>query len=114
MELAQFDRDITLAELLRGISSTKLDANLDGALGTGWSLVDCNDTLLLGSAVPVNLAQNFHRLALRVELDTIGHLCADCVPERIARAAAWLELVLAANYRYSMASDLHLETVFIN
>lgn len=114
MELAQFDRDITLTELLRGISSAKLCAALDNSLGAGWTLQDSAGSLLLGAPAPLAAEKDMHSAALRVELESIGTLSAAVTPERIAAAAAWLELVLAANYRYSMASDLHLETVAIN
>lgn len=114
MELAQFDRDITLTELLRGISSAKLCAALDNSLGAGWTLHDSAGSLLLGTPAPLAMQQAIHSAALRVELESIGTLSAAVTPERIAAAASWLELVLAANYRYSMASDLHLETVAIN
>ena len=113
MELAQFDRDITLAELLHGISSVKLSATLDQSLGGGWSLQSSDGVLLLGASLLTH-EQNINSVALRVELESIGSLFAACALERIASVAAWLELVLTANYRYSMAADLHLETVFIN
>lgn len=114
MELAQFDRDITLAELLRAISGVKLGAALDRSLGSSWALHDSAGGLLLGTAEHLTPEQNIQGVALRVELESIGKLSAAGAPESIASAAAWLELVLAANYRYSMASDLHLEAVAIN
>lgn len=114
MQSAQFDRDITLAELLRGISSAKLSAALDRSLGAGWGLQDSEGSLLLGAPASGPAGQDIGRAGLRVELENIGTLCAAVAPERLAGVAAWLELVLAANYRYSMASDLHLETVAIN
>lgn len=114
MKLAQFDRDITLVELLRGSSSTKLSTVLDQSLGAPWNLQSSDGSVLLGAAPLSAQAQDIHSVALRVELESIGKLSASCPLERIARVASWLELVLAANYRYSMASDLHLETVAIS
>lgn len=110
----QFDRDITLAELLRGIASAKLSAALDVALAADWRLVDPDGTVLLRSEPPPADTGTWSSVSLRLELEPMGVLSTQGAQERLPGAAAWLELLLAATHRYSMAADLHLETVFIN
>lgn len=113
-QFSQFDRDITLAELLRGIHSAKLSAALDLSLAADWRLQGCDDNVLLRSAQPHTENGTWCSVGLRVELETVGTLSTHGPQERLPGAAAWLELLLAATHRYSMAADLHLETVFIN
>ncbi|MBI3285523.1 MAG: two-component sensor histidine kinase [Burkholderiales bacterium] len=112
MDLAQFDRDITLAELLRGISGTRLSAALDRSLRSNWRLLDSSGNDLLCSQNLRDEDGSWNSAVLRVELESIGSLAAECEQAGVDTCAAWLELVLAGAHRYSMAADLHLETVF--
>lgn len=114
MEFAQFDRDITLTELLRGISSARLSAALDATLQANWRLLDSRGTQLLCAQTQREQHAPSKRATLRVELENIGSLESACEQERLDACAAWLELVLAGAHRYSMAADLHLETVVIS
>ncbi len=114
MQPAQFDREMTLAELLQGVSSAKLSAALDQSLQVHWVLQASDGAALLASTLPGSSTATTFNVALQIELDAIGTLSAQCAPEQVNSAAAWLQLVLTANHRYSMAADLHLETVFIN
>ncbi|MEN3296148.1 MAG: two-component system, NtrC family, sensor kinase [Burkholderiales bacterium] len=108
--LAQFDRDVTLAELLRAVPRKKLETALNGTIGHGWRVVDGDGTAILGSN-PTSGAAAI-AIPLRIDIEVIGRLQASDVPrERIEAAATWLEMVLASAYRYQMAADLHLEAV---
>lgn len=114
MESNQFDRDITLEELLRGISSIKLRSALDQSLGASWSLRDRTGQILLHSASSHEDALNASGVPLEVELEMIGQLHATCSTERRLSTASWLELLLTAAHRYCMVADLHSEVVFTN
>jgi len=114
MESNQFDRDITLEELLRGISSIKLRSALDQSLGASWSLRDRTGQILLHSASSHEDALNASGVPLEVELEMIGQLHATCSNERRLSTASWLELLLTAAHRYCMVADLHSEVVFTN
>ncbi len=73
MELAQFDRDITLAELIRGISRQKLAKALDQSLQVGWRLGDTEDKILLESGTAIDDPASCAKLRLRIELEDIGY-----------------------------------------
>lgn len=112
MEISQFDRDITLAELLRGIPGARLSAALDRSLHGNWRLLDSAGAHLLCAQTLREGDGPWNGASLRVELESIGRLEADCEQDKVDACAAWLELALASAHRYSMAADLHLETVF--
>jgi two-component system NtrC family sensor kinase len=108
--LAQFDRDVTLAELLRAVPRKKLETALGGTIGHGWRLVDADGAAILGSDLDTAIAAI--AIPLRIDIEVIGRLQTSGVPrERTEAAATWLEMVLASAYRYQMAADLHLEAV---
>jgi two-component system NtrC family sensor kinase len=108
--LARFDRDITLAELLRAVPRKKLETALSGTIGNGWRVVDADGEAILGS--DLNTAAAAIAIPLRLDIEVIGRLLASDVPrEHVEAAATWLEMVLASSYRYQMAADLHLEAV---
>lgn len=114
MKALQFDRDLTLAELLRSVSGTKLDAALDQLLGAQWQLVDLDGTPVRASNAYTDAGINAEAIALplRCDIDIVGQLLASDVPHATAEAAsAWLELVLAGSSRYHMAADLHVAMV---
>lgn len=108
--LSEFDRDISLAELLRAVPRTKLEAALSATIGDVWCIADADGTTLMDSGV-TPVAGNIE-FALRVDIETIGMLRApDARRQQAGAAAAWLEMVLASANRYRMAADLHLEAV---
>jgi two-component system NtrC family sensor kinase len=108
--LMQFDRDITLTELLRAVSRVKLETALSKTIGPAWHIVDADDVPLLGPGVGTAAATM--AIPLRIDIEIIGRLLAGAAArEHVEAAAAWLEMVLASAYRYQMAADLHLEAV---
>lgn len=110
MKALPFDRNLTLAELLRGISGPRLDVALSQLLGAQWQLTDLD-----GKAVRASLSgagAGALSVPLHCDIDTVGQLWATGVSGAQAQAAAaWLELVLAGAYRYQMAADLHVEAI---
>jgi two-component system NtrC family sensor kinase len=108
--LAQFDRDVTLVELLRAVPRAKLESALAGILGHAWRLVDASGTVILGTDI-ITVADAI-AIPLRIDIETIGRLQAtDVARNRLEAAAALLEMILTSSYRYQMAADLHLEAV---
>lgn len=110
MKAGRFDRDVTLAELLRAVPRPRLDAALDRTVGSVWCMVDTAGTLLWASKE--SAGSEMTAFPLRVEIETVGHLQ---VPPQCSTqaeiAVRWLDMVLASAYRYQMAADLHFETV---
>ncbi len=106
---ARFDRDLPLAELLRGVPRGRLDAALARTVGNAWRLVDADGAIAAEAGPPV---ADPAAVPLRLDIDVVGQLQ---VPQarhaHAAVAVAWLEMVLASAQRYRMAADLHLETV---
>ena len=110
MKALPFDRDLTLVELLRGVSGARLDAALSKLLGAQWQLTDLDGKAVRSSLLGApGAAMSW---PLHCDIDTVGQLrAADVSGEQAQAAAAWLDLVLAGAYRYQMAADLHIETV---
>lgn len=108
--LAQFDRDVTLVELLRAIPRAKIESALNKSLGNAWNLADGDAVALAG---PQALdASTAIAVPLTVEIETIGKLTASGVRrEQVEAATSWLEIALASAYRYQMAASLHLQAV---
>src|SRR3569832_2755510 len=107
MEMQHFDRELTLAELLMGMDGAQLLAALQGVLAGPVRLLDERGQPVLGGGMPVAA----RRVAVRGELEPLGHLEA-AAPEELLRAAArLLEFFLGGAARYRMAADLQLETV---
>lgn len=110
MNSPQFDREIELAELLSPKIAAKLHPALCATLGPHWRILDAvGEQVLEGSdgtgSDPIDLP-------LSIDIEKIGSLIAFDVPrERVAGAARWIELMLAAEYRYRMAADIHVEAV---
>lgn len=111
MEIAQFDRDITLAELIRGISRQKLAKALDQSLQVGWRLCDTEGKVLLESSIAIDDLTKCAKLRLRIELEDIGFLLTNAPRDKIENISIWMGLVLSSAHRYSMAADIHLESV---
>jgi two-component system NtrC family sensor kinase len=108
--LAQFDRDITLAELLRAIPARKLESMLARTVGNSWQILDAGGTPLLGPGT--GTAEDILTRPLRVDIETIGQLAvANAQREQLELAATWLDMLLAGANRYLMAADLHLEAI---
>lgn len=108
--LSSFDRDVSLAELLRAVPRARLEAALNKTLGDAWRIVEANGESVLDSG------PNAHALAvdvpLRIDIEVIGRLLAPDARRLHAQVAvAWLEMVLTSAHRYRMAADLHLEAV---
>lgn len=110
MKALPFDRDLTLVELLCGVSGPRLDAALSKLLGPHWQLTDLDGKVVRTSLLGARGAAL--SVPLHCDIDTVGQLWATDVPgEQAQAAAAWLDLVLAGAYRYQMAADLHVEAV---
>lgn len=110
MKALPFDRDLTLLELLRGVSAPRLEAALSKLLGPLWQLTDLDGKAVRSS--PLGARGAALSVPLHCDIDTVGQLWAADVPgEQVQAAAAWLDLVLAGAYRYQMAADLHVEAV---
>lgn len=107
MSVEHFDRELSLGELLPPASQERLHSALQGLLGVGVWLCDGQDEVILSAPGPMPE----QRLAIAVELEPIAYLHADAPPSQLEGAAELLRLVLLANARYVMASDLHLEAV---
>lgn len=101
-----FDRELTLLDLLRGIDTRRLLTDLGGLLEAPVSIVDSQDHCLVGK--PTTTATS--SLPLIVELEAIGKISADVPPPKLQAAADLVSLLLRTNARYLMASDLHLQT----
>jgi two-component system NtrC family sensor kinase len=110
MKALPFDRDLTLLELLRGVSAPRLEAALSKLLGPLWQLTDLDGKAVRSS--PLGARGAALSVPLHCDIDTVGQLWAADVPgEQVQAAGAWLDLVLAGAYRYQMAADLHVEAV---
>ncbi|HYD81099.1 MAG TPA: ATP-binding protein [Paucimonas sp.] len=109
-ELARFDRDLTLAELLRATPRAKLERAIDSLAGNGWQLVDAEGVALLGPGVASE--ENVAAIDIRVDVEVVGRLLvAGAARERIDILGAWIDMAFAGASRYQMASDLHVEAV---
>lgn len=97
-----FDRDLDLRELLRGVDDVALTGALRELLGTDARLVDANGALGAPAAA---------RAALSVELEPIAYLEAHTDPARLRAAASLLQQVLRSNARYLLAARLHTQAV---
>src|SRR3569832_629712 len=107
MEMQHFDRELTLADLLMGMDGAQLLAALQGVLAGPVRLLDERGQPVLGGGMPVAA----RRVAVRGELEPLGHLEAAASEEHLRAAARLLEFILRGAARYRMAVDLHLETV---
>ena len=112
-----FDQELTLAELLRGVAPAKLVTALATLLGGDVRLVAADGAELAAgrpdTAPPDPLSNpRSNRTPLRHEFETIGFVESGVSEaHRVEAAAALVEMLLAANARYQMASRLHTEVV---
>ncbi|MDC8759522.1 sensor histidine kinase [Janthinobacterium fluminis] len=114
---ARFDREPTLAELLRALPRGHLPALLERALGPRWEVRDAGGARVLGPGLdgpgrdgpgPDGAPDAAAEAPLRLGIDVLGRLSGAAAG--VADAAAWLELVLAVAERYRMAAELHVES----
>ncbi|GAB4254115.1 MAG: hypothetical protein Kow0065_00780 [Methylomicrobium sp.] len=105
---ADFERELTLDELLKGVDKTRLSAALTVLLGSPVGIINDSGVCLLGE----NAAEMTEKVPLSGELETIGYLLGEngIAAERMRAAATMLQLILRCNARFLMASDLHLQT----
>lgn len=102
-----FERDLSLKDLLHGIDKQRLEMALDTLLGVPSAIFNPKDECLLGLPDPANNAVS---QTLYGELEPIGRIAAAVPPERLKAAADLVTLLLRSNARYFMASELHLQT----
>lgn len=102
-----FERDLNLQDLLRGIDKQRLETALQALLGAPIAIFDPRGACLLGAS---DLANDAPSLPLHGELEPIGNIKAAVPPHLLKAAADLLRLLLHTNARYLMASDLHLQT----
>src|SRR3569832_1649757 len=102
MEMQHFDRELTLADLLMGMDGAQLLAALQGVLAGPVRLLDERGQPVLGGGMPVAA----RRVAVRGELEPLGHLEAAAPEEHLRAAARLLEFILrgAARYRVLAAN----------
>ncbi len=105
-----YDSELSLRELLSGISADRLSAALTVLLGGSFRVVDTNGAVAAGEAAP--LAGESQRVALVHDLETVGFLETLSREEGKPQAAAGLlELFMQSGARYFMASEMHIEVV---
>lgn len=107
IDSGRFDRELSLTELLRSIDMNRLAESLASLLGGAVRLDDAGGTVILAAG---NLEQPRHA-ALMGELESIGMLYGAADEQRLRGAAELLRLILRANARYLMASELHTEVI---
>jgi two-component system NtrC family sensor kinase len=108
--LQQFDRDLSLAELLPPPAAAELVLALRSLLGGEVRLLDLQERAIAG---PAAVAAEPARVAvpLTLQLDTLGFLEGPGPLPRLRAAARLAEQVLQSGARYCMTADLHLEAV---
>ena len=105
----EFDRQVSLGNILGGVPKKALDAAMNASVGPAWRIVDgAGATLREGGAA----LEETVSAPLVVDLEPVGIL--HLPPERkdqLSACSRWIELLLGASNRYRMAADLHLEAV---
>ncbi|MCK9607909.1 MAG: HAMP domain-containing histidine kinase [Methylomonas sp.] len=102
-----FERDLSLNELLHGIDKQRLETALHTLLNAPLAIFNQQGECLLGAP---EQAKDAISQPLYGELEPIGRLTAAIPQDRLKAATALITLLLRANARYLMASDLHLQT----
>jgi two-component system, NtrC family, sensor kinase len=108
--LQQFDRDLSLRDLLHATDAQALVQALDLLLGQPVRILDLDNSVVAGSK-QVGVDAACVAVPLTVQLDTVGFLEAAGPLPRVQAAASMVEQVLRAGARYCMAADLHMESV---
>lgn len=110
-----FDREVTLAELLKLVPEENLQTALCGTVPGAWWVVDCSGQVLRqrrGEPVLDTLPDGTVKAPIRCGIDTLGHLHAlPAAAGQVAMAKPWLELVLRDAHLYRMAADVHLHAI---
>ncbi|MBE0435612.1 MAG: HAMP domain-containing histidine kinase [Methylomicrobium sp.] len=103
-----FERDLNLDELLKGIDKSRLVSALNVLLDTTVGVVDDTGASVIGD----NSSKTVDGVPLHGELEPVGFLqTRTAVPsERLSAAADLMQLILRCNARYLLASDIHLQT----
>lgn len=104
--LPDFERELTLTDLLRGIDKQRIQNALQGLLDGSVALVDIDGDCLFGTLPDKELP----RMPVVGELEAIGYLVADIPQAQLKAAADFLTLLLRCNARYLLASDIHIQT----
>ena len=102
-----FERELTLQDLLRGIDSQRLLTALQALVNASVSIIDQHGVCLVGEPVATPVTPS---VPLFGELEEIGKIAADVQPQQLQAAADVVTLLLRANARFLMASDLHIQT----
>jgi signal transduction histidine kinase len=109
-KILAFDRDVSLAEMLRAVPRAKLEAALKKTVGDIWRLDDIDGKTLWETETRLDAAAV--EVLLHVDIEVVGRLWAPEARRAHAQVAVkWLEMVLTSANRYRMAADLHMETV---
>ncbi|MDH5472468.1 MAG: ATP-binding protein [Gammaproteobacteria bacterium] len=109
LPLADFDREMTLHELLSSINIESLASSIEILLGDNYCLKTSNDEVVMGRL----LTGETRLVEIRPELESVGCLIVEKnIDDKLVDAVRKiLELLLKSSIRYLMASDLHLQTV---
>lgn len=102
-----FERELTLTDLLRGIDTQRLLNALQALVDAPVTIFDSRGICLAGEPLA---PPNTPSLPLLGELEEIGKIAADVSPRQLQAAANMVMLLLRTNARYLMASDLHIQT----
>ncbi len=105
---ADFERDLNLDELLKGIDKSRLVSALNVLLDTMVDIMDDTGASLIGD----NDSKTVDKVPLHGELEPVGFLQTRTAvpPERLRAAADMMQLILRCNARYLLSSDIHLQT----
>ncbi|MES2104873.1 MAG: hypothetical protein V4634_12715 [Pseudomonadota bacterium] len=110
MDVQQFDRNISLSDLLAAVPLIKVQSALTAMLGGRWGIVDTEGQLLLGKGAKTR--HDTMALPLYLEITVIDKLAVNGARrEQLMSAATWLGIVLADAHRYLIMADLHRDAV---
>ncbi len=108
-----YDSELSLRDLLSGISPDKLGAVMSVLLDSKFRVVAANGDLITGE--PVSFKEAVSRFSLIYDLETVGYLetiATEKVDEAKLKAAVnLLALLMKSGARYFMASEMHIEVV---
>jgi two-component system NtrC family sensor kinase len=103
----EFEKNYTLEELLPPKSRTRISKAMIQMGMVNFKLIDCEGQILIAEGPLSNLKQ----LALAPELEPIGYLQFIESDKKLAEAATmFITDFLQTNWRYQMASSVHLQT----
>lgn len=110
MDVQQFDRNISLSDLLAAVPLIKVQSALTAMLGSRWGIVDTSGQLLLGKGAKTR--HDTMALPLYLEINIVGKLAVNGGRrEQLMSASTWLGIVLSDAHRYLLMAELHRETV---